>query len=156
MNRCPRSWEGNATSQTTRERASASVDRKALDQSLNGGLDPRRERKREYMTCLAYTIYNRPVVLLSERPRIKTREQAFDLGAVSQFPVCRSSWERRSRAGHQPPTRGSAKYDGMDYRRILRYSAADAASRGNPRGGRKISRWQSAAKIKQLARLERP
>jgi hypothetical protein len=35
------------------------------------------------MICLAYTIDNRPVVLLPERPRIKTREQAFDLGAVS-------------------------------------------------------------------------
>jgi len=79
----PRSWEGNATSQTTRERASASVDRNAFDPSVNGGLDPRRERNRAYMICLAYTIDNRPVVLLPERPRIKTREQAFDLGAVS-------------------------------------------------------------------------
>jgi hypothetical protein len=79
----PRSWEGNATSQTTRERASASVDRNAFDPSVNGGVDPRRERNRAYMICLAYTIDNRPVVLLPERPRIKTREQAFDLGAVS-------------------------------------------------------------------------
>jgi hypothetical protein len=35
------------------------------------------------MICLAYTIDNRPVALLPERPRIETGEQAFDLGAAS-------------------------------------------------------------------------
>ena len=59
------------------------MDRNAFDPSVNGGLDPRRERNRTYIICLTYTIDNRPVALLLERPRIETGEQAFDLGAVS-------------------------------------------------------------------------